>query len=39
VIPIYDALVTAKLFARLIGAKGTKTIVPPLPVFELSPGP
>jgi len=31
VIPIYVALVTATLFAKLIGAFGTRSITPPLP--------
>jgi len=36
VIPICEALVTAKLFDTLTGANGTRRIVPPFPVFELS---
>ena len=39
VIAIVVAVVTAALFARLIGASGTVKITAPLPSFELIDGP
>ena len=39
VMPITDFVVTARLFARLTGAEGTKTIVAPFPLSEKADSP